>query len=133
MDISKYTDFFHDGSILDIDHNNDSIELSMSSAEMDEDNLKDPIELSNDDCIVGKLHIEGIKRIIVDDKLLDKPLKKVYDDGQIFDFEIINNAVTLSTQWSNYPPNPEVDDFSVITIEGTKIYWENIPNLDDSN
>ena len=132
MDISKYTAFFHDGSLIEIEHKNNKIELALSSAEMDEDDLKEPIELSNDDCIQGKLHIEGIKRVIVDDKLLDKPLKKEYDDGQIFDFEIDNNTVTLAIQWVNYPRKPETDAFSVITIEGEKVYWENIPNLEDS-
>ena len=84
MDISDYTAFFHDGSLLEIKHDNDKIELSMSSAEMDEEDLKEPIELSNDDCIVGKLHIEGVKRIVVDDELLESPLKKECEDGQIF-------------------------------------------------
>lgn len=130
MDISDYTAFFHDGSLLEIKHDNDKIELSMSSAEMDEEDLKEPIELSNDDCIVGKLHIEGVKRIVVDDELLESPLKKEYEDGQIFHFKIVNNTVNLEIIWGTYPPKPEMDDFSVITIEGQKVYWENIPDLE---
>ena len=131
MNISEYTAFFHDGSLIEIDHKNDKIELSMSSAEMDEEDLKEPIELSEDDCIIGKLHIEGVKSIIVNDELLEKPLKKEYDNGHIFDFEINDSTVTLAIQWVNYPRKPETNYFSVTTIEGTKIYWENIPNLED--
>jgi hypothetical protein len=63
MDISECTAFFHDGSIIDTQHINDKIELSMSSAEMDESDLKEPIILSKDDCVVGKLYIEGVKII----------------------------------------------------------------------
>jgi len=131
MNISNYTAFFHDGSLLEIKHENDKIILSMSSAEMDEEDLKEPIELSNNDRIVGKLHIEGVKNIIVDDERLEESLQKEYDDGQIFHFEIVNNKVNLEIIWGNYPPNPEVDVFSEIAIEGEKIYWENIPDLED--
>jgi len=131
MDISEYTDFFHDGSLIDIVHKNDKIELSMCSAEMDEADLKEPIELSKSECIAGKLHIEGIKSIKIGATPLKGFLKKEYDDGQIFDFEIIGNTVSLAIQWVNYPRKPEVDFFSVITIEGQKIYWENIPDLED--
>jgi hypothetical protein len=76
MDISGYTSFFHDGSLLGIKHEKDKIELSMSSAEMDEEDLKEPIELSRDNRIVGKLHIEGVKNVTVDDERLEKSLKK---------------------------------------------------------
>ncbi len=131
MDISEYTDFFHDGSLIDIEQKNDKIELSMSSAEMDEADLREPIELSESDRIAGKLHIEGITSIKIGDKRLEEPLKRDYDDGRIFDFKIVNNTVRLAIQWVNYPPKPDVNFFSVITIEGQKIYWENIPDLED--
>jgi len=131
MNISEYTAFFHDGSIIDIEHKNDKIELSMSSAEMDETDLKAPIVLSKDDCIVGKLHIEGIKTIKIGDEILKGLLKKEYDNGHIFDFEIKGNTITLAVQWVNYPRKAKTDFFSVITIVGQKVYWENIPDLED--
>ncbi|MBM3191652.1 MAG: hypothetical protein FJZ63_03215 [Chlamydiae bacterium] len=130
MDISEYTDFFHDGSLIEIEHKNDKIELSMSSAEVDKTDLKEPIELSKSDRIMGKLHIEGVTSIKIGDNPLKKQLKKEYDGGQIFDFEIKNLTVTLAIQWVNYPLKPETNFFSVITIEGEKIYWENIPSLE---
>ncbi len=131
MNISEYTAFFHDGSLMEIEHKNNKIVLTMSSAEMDEEDLKEPIELSIDDCIVGKLHIEGVKIIKIGGNLLKEPLKKEYDDGHIFDFEINGNTVTLSIQWVNYPRKLETNFFSVITIVGDKIYWENIPDLEN--
>ena len=40
VNINNYTPFFHDGSIIDISHDRDTIVVSMESAEMDEDDLK---------------------------------------------------------------------------------------------
>ena len=131
MNISEYTAFFHDGSLIEIEHKNDKIELSMISAEMDETDLKESIELSKNDRIAGKLHIEGVTSIKIGDKRLEGSLKREYDDGEIIDFKIIGNAARLAIQWVNYPPKLDVDVFSVITIEGQKIYWENIPDLED--
>jgi len=131
MNISEYTGFFHDGSLVEIEHKNDKIELSMSSAEVDETDLKEPVELSKNDRILGKLHIEGVISVKIGDRLLADPLIKEYDNGQIIIFEIIDNTVSLALRWVNYPPRPDVNIFSVITIEGRSIYWESIPDLED--
>ncbi len=131
MNISKYAAFFHDGSVFDIKHTGSKIELSMRSAEMDEEDVKDDIVLSKDDRIQGKLHIEGIKSIEINSKLFLNVLQKEYDNGRIFDFEIAENSIELSIDWVNFPPHSEVNDFSVIRIEASNIYWENIPNLVD--
>lgn len=132
MNISKYTAFFHDGSIFDIQHVKDKIEFSMASAEMDEEDVEDDIALSQDDQIQGKLYIEGIKNIKINDKLFLGVLKKIYDNGRIFDFEITKNSVELSIDWVNFPPKSEANEFSVIEIEAEKIYWANIPDLAQS-
>ena len=62
-DIRKYVDFFHDGSITDINHFGNKMTISMESAEMDEEDVKGDIILGKDDRIRGKLHIEGIQCI----------------------------------------------------------------------
>lgn len=133
MDISHYADFFHDGSILDVRHINNNIELSMVSAEMDKDDTKDNIVLSNDDSIQGILHIEGVKNILINDIPYLGKITKKYDSGKIFDFELARNFVELSIHWINYAPKSEVNEFSVIRIEAEKIWWENIPNLEESS
>jgi hypothetical protein len=132
MDISEYAAFFHDGSIMDILHIGDKIEFFMVSAEMDEDDLKDDIVLSKDDSIQGKLHVEGIKNIIVDKQPFLREITKKYDKGRVFDFEIEKSVIELSIIWVNFPPKLEVNEFSVIKIEAEKIWWENIPNLKSS-
>ena len=56
MNLKNYTSFFHDGSIIAINHDGNKITISMESAEMDEEDIKD-------DRIRRKLHIEGVKSI----------------------------------------------------------------------
>lgn len=46
MDISVYSSYFHDGSIIDIKHSDDKVEISMQSAEMHEEDLQSPVILS---------------------------------------------------------------------------------------
>lgn len=126
-DIRRYTSFFHDGSITDISHTDNVIIISMESAEMDIEDVKDDITLAKDDRIRGRLHIEGIKNIEINNEPFNEIVKKIYDDGGIFDFEIEQNSIELSIDWVNYPPKPKVDEFSVIKIQAKKIWWENLP------
>ena len=56
-----------------------------------------------------------------------------YDDGDIFDFRADVSTVKLAINWINFPPNPEVLDFTTIIIDAEKIYWENRPDLVDPN
>jgi hypothetical protein len=46
MNIANYAAFFHDGSIINIQHTDTKIEISMESAEISEEDLKDEIFLS---------------------------------------------------------------------------------------
>jgi hypothetical protein len=130
MDIFKYTDFFHDGALLDIEHQGKTIVLSMQSAEIALEELPGHIALSSDDRITGKLHLEGIKNIYINREKLSTALKMHYDNGKIFDLEIKNNEVLLSISWRNYPPKARTNDFSTITINAESVYWENIPDLE---
>ena len=41
--INNYVDFFHDGSIIDVEHIGNKMTISMESAEMDEEDRKDKI------------------------------------------------------------------------------------------
>ena len=78
MNLYKYAAFFHDGSIIDIVHKEQNIEFSLTSAEMDEEENEDNILLSEDDSIQGKLHLEGVKSIVLDGKTFHGTLKKIY-------------------------------------------------------
>lgn len=128
IDINKYADLFHDGSIIDIDHIDNKMTIFMESAEVDEEDIKDDITLAKDDRIRGKLHIEEIKSITINNKSYLEIVKKIYDEGGIVNFEITKNSVLLSIDWVNFPPNQKINEFSVIKVEAEKIWWENSPD-----
>lgn len=132
IDINKYADFFHDGSIIDIDHIGNKMIISMESAEVDEEDVKGGITLAKDARIRGKLHIEEIKSVRINNKPYLEIIKKIYDEGGIVNFEIAKNSVMISIDWVNFPPNPKINEFSDIKIEAKKIWWENIPGLEVS-
>ena len=133
MNINKYTGYFHDGTVHDIDHSNNKMEISMESAEILSEWNKDNIPLSKHSRISGKLHLEEIKSIRINDKIYNGKLKKTYDSSDVYDFEIQKNKVILLISWINYPPKPpEKTDIFTIEIEVGRIYWENSPTLFDS-
>jgi hypothetical protein len=128
VNISKYD--FHDGYVVDIKHINNKIEISMESAEISEEELKDDIALSDRNTIKGKLHIDGIKNININSKIFFEKIVKTYDEGNIYSFDIQQNTLILIVSWINHAPKIyEETDFFRIEIEAEKIYWENIPDL----
>ena len=128
MNLKNYTSFFHDGSINAINHIGNKITISMESAEMDEEDVKDDIDLSKDDRIRGKLHIEGTKSIKENNQSYTDILRMKYADAEIFHLEVNQNKVELQIKWGSYPPKPCIEDFSTIEIEAENIWWENTPN-----
>jgi hypothetical protein len=128
---AKYTAYFHDGILFDIKHYGNRIEILMSSAEMDPEDMKDDILLSKDDSIDGCLHIEDVIDVKISNHKDLEDLFKTYDHGIILDFDIENGKIELGILWSNFHPKPQTNDFSVIEIEAKKIWWENIPHLRD--
>ena len=129
--IVHYVPFFHDGAIIAIDHKLNKIEVCMQSAAIDEDDLRDNISLSKFHRIKGKLHLENIDRIFVNDVLFSGKLQMLHDKGSIFDFILEDRRIELQISWVNFPPNPDINEFSVIIIHAQKIWWENIPDLFD--
>jgi len=131
--IIKYTSYFHDGGMIDIQYekNNSEMVFSMESAEIGSEIVVDDIPLSEYRTIKGKLHLVGFKNVKVDDKIVSGVMKMKYDAGDIFYFKIEKNEVTLQIAWENFPPKPETNDFSEFKIEYEDLYWENIPDLYD--
>ena|SRR3990167_1061339 len=131
MDIKKYTSFFHDGSILAIQHQGNDLVISMESAEMDEKDLQDDAVLSKDDSLRGKLHIENIKNISEEKtgSLIKFAMKT--EDAGIFHFEFNKNHIEFQIIWGSFSSNCFDEDFSVVKIEAEKIWWENCPDMPD--
>lgn len=129
--IKKYLHEFHDGSLIAIERKGQDYILSLESAEMDRSDMKDGLSLSERGTIKGKLHLENVESIKINELLFQDELKMNYDYGSIFDFCIQNNIVELQISWRNAPQKPYVNDFSTIIIKAKNIWWENIPDLLD--
>jgi hypothetical protein len=131
MNIQKYAAHFHDGALINIEYSQKDIILSMESSEMDCSDFDDPVILSDQNTIRGKLHLSGIKYVKLNEQLIKENLCKKYDSGGIVDLQFIGKIISLAVKWSNFAPKKEVYDFSVIEIEAETIWWENIPDLKD--
>ncbi len=131
MDVSKYAGYFHDGALIDIKQVGDKIELFLSSAEMDPEDLQDDIPLDDYDRIKGILHLEGIRKITRNEQPFVGNLNMEHKRGGILDLEITEHTVTLLIDWRDYNPLYGSVDCSEIMIEADKIYWENKPDLID--
>ena len=131
MNIEKYTAYFHDGALINIQHNSNEIVFSLESAEMDLSDLKDPIQLSERKSIKGKVHLREINSLKLNDALFSGILEMKYDSGTIFDLQIEKNTFEISIIWENFPPKLSVNDFDTIVIEVKEIIWENVPDLYD--
>lgn len=131
MNIVRYTSYFHDGSIIDICHDQSIIVLSMESAEISQDENRDNIVLSENLTMKGKLHIEGVDLITENEKQISASLKMLYDSAGILHLKIEGTRVLLDLEWINFPPHPNVTIYSFYTINAKKVWWENIPDLQD--
>ncbi|MCP5505723.1 MAG: hypothetical protein H7A38_02440 [Chlamydiales bacterium] len=129
MNISNYTGYFHDGSILNIETHKSSIAFTLESAVLDPSEIPNPELLSKSKTFIGKLHLMDIKRVEVDKKPFLEPLSKTYDSGEILDLELGNKTVFFLIEWMNYPPNKRESNTNTIWIEAEEIEWENLPNF----
>lgn len=133
--ISKYAGYFHDGSIREIQHEKDSIAISMESAqvlpEWGWDRKQSP--LSKRDTISGKLHLIRVKSIKKNKDIFNDTFKMIYDHCDIFDLEIGENKIKMLITWEQYLPEKRQTDMLSIEIEAESIFWENIPTLFDTS
>ena len=131
MNIKKYTAWFHDGDLIEIQHRpKDSIILfTMSSAQIiGWEEFDNQIELSRNMTIIGVLHVEKIIEISINDEPFTGVLQKLYPEGSILDFEITNeHTIELGISWSTADKRDL--DFTTILIEAETIWWENIPGM----
>lgn len=125
MDITKYTGYFHDGSLLEIDARGNHIILSLESAEIDPMEIGNVKVLSKSNTLFGKLHLKNVKEVRVNQKPHASALYKTYDDGEILDLEVHPGEIFLLIQWTNFPPKPKTTDVSRIEVQAEEIYWEN--------
>lgn len=132
MNISSYTSYFHDGSIIDVQHHENEIWISIESAEMCKEDLEEDLALSEHHTLMGILHLEGIEALFIDGAHFHGKIQMMADSGGIIRLKIDENKIQLFVEWVNFPPKKEeIEKYSDIRIECKKIYWENIPHLYD--
>lgn len=129
--IQKYLDDFHDGALIDIQHSQNELALSIESSEINPSDMKDSIQLSERETIKGKLHLKNVNLIKINGSNFYGLLNKEYDSGVILDLQIEEKKIEIAISWVNFSPKSQVNDFSIIAIEAEKIWWENIPDLID--
>lgn len=131
VNIAKYASYFHDGSVIDIQHYEGEILISMESSEISQEDLKDDITLSEQNTLKGVLHLERIEAIWLDGKSHQGKLQMLADTGGILKFQVSDKKTNLFLEWINYPPKKVIEKFSDIEISASNIFWENVPNLYD--
>ena len=129
LDITKYTGFFHDGSVLDIDNKNGDVFFLLESSQIDPEMINNRVILSETNTLRGKLCLKNVKTIKVGHKPFEGVLHKIYDDGEILDLEISPGKVFLLVEWVNFPPKSRLTSVDQIEIEAEDVYWENLPAL----
>lgn len=129
LNLAKYTAYFHDGGIIAITNSGDSVEISMDSAEISQEENIDNVPLSIHRRLKGKLHLQGVEYVKENDAFI-KCLEQKHDKGNVMDFEIADHKVFLQVMWENYPFR-EHTDLITYEIKAKNIYWENIPDLFD--
>ena len=129
MAIWDYAAYFHDGQILEIDHEMNNVVVFMESSELDLEDFKEDIKLTKDEYFKGKLHIEGVKSIRINGIRFFRKIEKEAKCNSILRFKVEDLTVFLYVEWQ--PPAPRNPDFSAFEIEAEKIWWENLPDLED--
>lgn len=127
MDIRRYQDYFHDGSVIRFEYTTKNIVAVLESCEiLPEWNLD--IELSSRHTITGKLHICGVKSLTVNGRQSERIPEHHPFIGSIMDLEVHNGTdVELLISWIGGIHDDSISQ--LIKAEAERTYWENIPNL----
>jgi len=135
MKITSYVDWFHDGWIKELHHSlpEKKIVFTMISAQvLDCDDFDHTIEVSKNYTICGILHIEGVKKITINNKTFASELKLLDKYGEILDFEIEGDQrIEIGIRYNKLSDTTPDFSYQFIEIECETHRWENIPTLDN--
>ncbi|MDB2614210.1 hypothetical protein N9Y92_03525 [Chlamydiales bacterium] len=123
-------DYFHDGSLFDIQQDDKEIRLYMESCEIIEEGFAEEnnITLSKQRGVIGVLHIEKL----TDEKYqsLYENIRMDFDEGTILDFEIREKYVELNIDRNYYRKNCQhLEGWFEYKIYYKNVFWENMPEL----
>jgi hypothetical protein len=81
MDISKYTDYFHDGYVNNIQHVKNNLLIYLESAVIEDiSQIQDKEFISDSHTFKGTLNLYNIKKIVLGGKRYESVLHMEYDD-----------------------------------------------------
>ncbi|MDE3055957.1 MAG: hypothetical protein KGI80_04625 [Verrucomicrobiota bacterium] len=125
MDISKYTSYFHDGSIILIERKDNKIVISMESSELDPEEVQN-ISLTKRHTIKGDLYFSDVKEISINGNYCDKKISR-FNDYEIMHLEVSNKSATIEVfSWGG--GDVKSQDYATLIIEADHIYWDNFSN-----
>ena len=134
MDISKYTNYFHDGYVNNIWHTKNDLSIHLESSVVEDIKLLQTKNLlSKSHTFKGILKFYNIKNFILNGKSYVGVFLMEHDDGDILDFEIKGHTVFLLIEWKNFFPKPNKTSISKIEIEAEKIEWFPDDSMSDKN
>lgn len=125
MNIEKYSSYFHDGLIDDVNIVGKEIIFTMSSSQLDDDENEDNINLSRFNEIRGRLHLLNPKNILINDAVASYDDLK-YTFGDILHLGFSPRQVVLNVSWYIDEKNTT---FQNIIFDSSHYYFENIPDL----
>ncbi len=124
IDIKKYDAYFHDGCLLQINHDKDSVTFLLVSSEMNPEEFEEKLPLCKDNYLRGKLHIEGVSKILLNEKEFKGKLAMQHDYAGIYNLEISTNKVFLFINWCDNGPKATIDYPPLeLVIESKRVYW----------
>lgn len=125
--IAPFQSYFHDGSMMKINHGTTDLDIFIESAEICHE-IDRSMTLSKDRRIRGVLHLKNVLSIFIDRQPFKGKLKMLADEAGILNFQIHENRVCLFVEWINYSHQKKgVVKFSDIMINVDHVFWENNP------
>jgi hypothetical protein len=122
--------FFHDGSVIQIEHEQNKVNITLESAEISsaEDSFPNA-QLSENRTITGILHLKEVQFILVQNLSFTGQLKMLAEVGEILEMQMTSQKVRLLIEWINFSKKNPEKEISDIVIHAKEIFWENSPNL----
>ncbi|MFZ4772726.1 MAG: hypothetical protein ACOYK9_01895 [Chlamydiia bacterium] len=102
INFKKYTGYFHDGDLNNIQTDGQDIRLFIESAQLDQEEFEPGFSLNEDDRIQGILYLKNVSKIQINDKISEKPLHVISECGEIYKLKLNDKQFTLVMEWVKF-------------------------------
>lgn len=122
-EISKFEDFFHDGSIDHIEQIGNNIYMWMESAQLKPEWISEfQVRVNEDLRIKGVLHLINVKSIIVNEVVCNE-YKPKFELSDILDLYVSETQISLLVIWRNRSPDDNTEEWQKVIIEAERVFW----------